>query len=209
VKRLTRQERQAQTRAALLDAAARVFVRRGLQGSSVEEIAAEAGFTRGAFYSNFESKEQLFVELLHERVYSRYREMAQRSLADLARAPTPRQTGERLAEIQEHPDNRWLLGLWLECVAGATRDDELRELAATFWRGNRSLIAELVRNGWPEHADRAKSIATALIALDIGLSLQRLVDPDDVPSSEYPDLYELLFEPLRSSKPARASESPL
>jgi len=60
---LTRAEKQARTRAALLDAAARVFVERGFQRASVELIAAEAGFTRGAFYSNFASKEELFLAL--------------------------------------------------------------------------------------------------------------------------------------------------
>ena len=61
---MTRAERRAQTRAALLDAAARVFAERGFGGASVEAIAAEAGYTRGAFYSNFASKEELFVALL-------------------------------------------------------------------------------------------------------------------------------------------------
>ena len=59
--------------------AERVFLRRGLQGSSVEEIAAEAGYTKGAFYSNFKSKDELFVELLHARVYDRYAELAKES----------------------------------------------------------------------------------------------------------------------------------
>jgi AcrR family transcriptional regulator len=199
VRGLTRQERRAQTRKALLDAAAKVFVQHGLHGSTVEEISAEAGFTRGAFYSNFDSKEQLFIELLQDRVYSRYRAMTEQALADVDRAPTPRQTGELLAAIQAHPDNEWLFRLWLECLAQATRDEEVRELVATFWRGNRALIAELVRRGWPEHTDRARSIANALIALDIGLSIQHFVDRDDVALDEYPELYELLFEPLRKS----------
>ena len=59
-KRLGRAEKKAATRAALLEAAARVFGRGGFYGASVEEIAEEAGFSRGAVYSNFESKEDLF-----------------------------------------------------------------------------------------------------------------------------------------------------
>src|SRR5918994_4583948 len=78
-RRLTRKEKQAETRRKLLDAAERVFLRKGLQGSSVEEIAAEAGFTRGAFYSNFKSKDELFVELLHVRIYNRYAQLARQS----------------------------------------------------------------------------------------------------------------------------------
>ncbi len=45
-----------------------------------------------------------------------------------------------------------------------------------------------------------RAVATALIALDIGLALQHLVDPDDVPLSLYPELYELLFAPLQAGK---------
>jgi AcrR family transcriptional regulator len=63
-KRLTRAQSKARTRQQILDAAARVFARKGFAGASVEEIADAAGFTVGALYSNFESKDQLLVELL-------------------------------------------------------------------------------------------------------------------------------------------------
>ena len=92
-KRLTRAERQQQTRAALLDAAARVFVRRGLQGSSVEEITAEAGYSRGAFYSNFDSKGQLFVELLRGGSTRNTTRWSIGALIDPERTPTLRETG--------------------------------------------------------------------------------------------------------------------
>jgi AcrR family transcriptional regulator len=192
--RLTRAERQARTRQELLDAAARVFVKRGFTGSSVEEISAEAGYTRGAFYSNFRSKNELFVELLHDRVYTRYTEMTQEGLQ--GRPPTLRETGEMLAAIQAKAEGRWIWRLWFECLAQAGRDEELRELAATFWRGNRERIAKLIESVLPHHKDRAKAIATALIAVDIGLAIEHFVDPDEVPLDLYPELYVLLFSPL-------------
>jgi AcrR family transcriptional regulator len=192
--RLTRSERQAQTRRELLDAAARVFVKRGFTGSSVEEISAEAGYTRGAFYSNFRSKNELFIELLHDRVYTRYTEMTQEGLA--GRPPTLRETGEMLAAIQANPEGRWIWRLWFECLAQAGRDEELRELAATFWKGNRERIAKLIEIAQPHHRDGAKAIATAMIALDIGLAIQHFVDPDGAPLDFYPELYVLLFGPL-------------
>jgi AcrR family transcriptional regulator len=192
--RLTRAERQAQTRRDLLDAAARVFVKRGFAGSSVEEISAEAGYTRGAFYSNFGSKNELFVELLHDRVYARYTEMTQAGLRD--RPPTLKETGERLAAIQAHPEGRWIWRLWFECLAQAGRDEELRELAASFWHGNRARTAKLIEKTYPHHKARAKAIATALIALDIGLAIQHFVDAEDVPLDLYPELYVTLFGPL-------------
>ncbi len=60
--------RRRETRARLLDAAIEVFAEEGLQAASVEAICARAGFTRGAFYSNFESKEQLFLELFEREL---------------------------------------------------------------------------------------------------------------------------------------------
>lgn len=195
-KRLTRAERQQQTRDALLDAAARVFVRRGFQGSSVEEISAEAGYTRGAFYSNFKSKDEILVEVLRDRVYTRYTNMVQEGLRDLRRVPTLHDLGEMLAAMQAERDGLWVWRLWLECLAQAGRDKGVRELAATFWRDNRAGTATLIERGAPHQADRAKAISTALIALDIGLAIQHYVDPDDVPLDLYPELFELLFTPL-------------
>ncbi|MFP3613129.1 helix-turn-helix domain-containing protein [Paraburkholderia sp. SIMBA_050] len=65
--RLSREESRLQTRADLLAAAKRLFVEKGFGGTSLRDIAAEAGYTQGAFYSNFASKEDLFVELMRER----------------------------------------------------------------------------------------------------------------------------------------------
>src|SRR5438046_4116689 len=66
-RRLTRAEKQAITRARVLDAAAKLFARRGFDGVSLDEVAAAAGFSKGAVYSNFESKEELLLTLLVER----------------------------------------------------------------------------------------------------------------------------------------------
>src|SRR5437762_11255550 len=66
-RRPTREERKAQTREELLEAAARVFARKGYRAASVDDVSAEAGYTKGAFYSNFESKEDIFATLVADR----------------------------------------------------------------------------------------------------------------------------------------------
>ena len=189
--RLTRDERRAQTRADLLEAAGRVFVERGFEGASIEAIAAEAGYTRGAFYSNFQSKEQLFAELLQQRAYAQYTEMAKHPPASL------REAGEQLAAIQGEQSGRWLFRLWLELLAAAGRDSDFRKIAAGFWSTNRQLTAAVIKAGYdaagteppapPDH------LASAMIAIDIGLALQHFVDPEAAPLELYPELYELLF----------------
>jgi len=197
--RLTRSERQARTRAALLDAAADLFVERGLQGTSVEAIAERAGYTRGAFYSNFATKEEVFTELLQDRVYAAYTAMASAQLESPDPIPGARRTARYLAAVQAHPDGVWLFRLWLELLSHAGRDPALREQAAGFWRGNRELIAQVVERGARERGVDPpldpQAMATALIAMDIGLAIQHHVDPDAVPLDLYPTVFGGIFEP--------------
>ena len=197
--RRTREEQRAETRRRLLDGAAEVIRRRGLQAASVEAIASAAGYTRGAFYSNFESKEQLFVELLHDRVYSGYRRMMEEYPTSGGETALERLRwgAEQLAERQRNQEDRWLFELWLELLAHAARDAEFAKLAATFWSGNRAVLAAMTEGTFADMGREAplppRHLATAQIALDIGLAVQHLVDPDEVPLELYPQLYELLF----------------
>lgn len=192
---MTRAERRAQTRAALLDAAARVFVDRGFAGASVEAIVAEAGYTRGAFYSNFSSKEELFVALLQERGFELARAVARESAG-----MTPAEVGAAAAAADAHATAEWMVRLFLEVLTQAGRDPETRRLAAGFWSGTRDIGAEQIRRLYAA-ADREPpadptEIASAFIALDIGLELQRYVDPDAIALEAYPRLFELLFGSL-------------
>ncbi len=198
--RMTRSESRARTRAALIRAAGEVFVERGFHAASVEAIADRAGFTRGAFYSNFSSKEELFAELLQSTVYAAYRAMEEEQLASDAPLPTARESAERLAAIQAHPDGRWMFRLWLELLLQAGRDERMRELAIEFWRTNRGLLAKLTERRFAELGRKlplpADVLASALIAMDIGLAIQHYVDPDAVPLDVYPDVFGTLFDAL-------------
>src|SRR5262245_52051259 len=100
-----RQRRQEQTRSELLDAAARVFARRGYHRAGLDEIAAEAGYTTGAVYSNFRGKEELFLALADRQVDQRIDEI--RAVADAAEAGD--EAGQRagaqfLALLEREPD---------------------------------------------------------------------------------------------------------
>jgi AcrR family transcriptional regulator len=197
-KRLTRAEQRARTRAALLDAAGRVIAQRGFHGASIEAITAEAGYTGGAFYSNFESKEELFAALLEERVFKAWREI----LAEGAepRRPTAREVGDMSAAMNRHPDSRWIIQLWLELMANAGRDERFRKIARGLWRESRALSTHFLAAAYeasgrkppvpPEH------LVTAMMALETGLSLQHYADPEAVPAELIPELFGLLFGPL-------------
>jgi len=196
--RRSRSEKQAETRQRLLDGAAEVFRARGFQAASVDAITRQAGYSRGAFYSNFESKEQLFVELLQKRVYRAYQRMMEES-PHVSDTPLEalRHGARQLADRQRDDDSRWLLELWLELLAHAARHREFANLAAGFWSGNRKLLAQLTEVNMAkvgrEPPIDSMHLATAQIALDIGLAVQHLVDPEAVPLDLYPTLWELLF----------------
>src|SRR5579863_5893331 len=64
-------ERSEATRARLIQAAEKIFARDGFEAAKLEEIAADAGYTRGAFYANFDSKEDLFLALLEREITAR------------------------------------------------------------------------------------------------------------------------------------------
>src|SRR5687767_12383789 len=66
--RVSRTRSTARTRERLLDAAAEVFAERGFAGASIDEIAVRAGHTKGAVYSNFEGKDDLFLALIDSRL---------------------------------------------------------------------------------------------------------------------------------------------
>jgi AcrR family transcriptional regulator len=195
---MTRAEQQARTRQALIDAAAEVVVERGLAGASIERIVARAGFTRGAFHSNFSSREELFVELLQQRVYAQSAKFAQEVIAGDRRL-TPRKSGEAIAQIHERAQEEapWMFQLWFELVAASGRDETLRERVADFWRTNMGLYVEAIKSaardqGRTLHFD-PETLATAVIAIDIGLATQRFVDPERVSLDIWPDAFEVLF----------------
>jgi AcrR family transcriptional regulator len=195
--RLTRAEQKQRTRAELLDAAARVIAQRGLHGASIEAIVAEAGYTGGAFYAHFESKEELFAELLEHRVFKAWAQIL--SEARSSRELTPRNVGETSAALHRHPDSRWIIQLWLELMANAGRDERFRRIAADLWRGGREVAIAMTTAAYEAAGRRpplpVEHMVIAMQALETGLSLQHYADPEAVPLDLFPQLFDTLFAP--------------
>ena len=122
--RLTREQKQAVTREKLLRSALDVVARDGYDGASVERIAEEAGFSKGAFYSNFSSKEEILLELLEGNAGHDVEE-----LADLLRDVTdPGQVIEIVATWSDSraAEQKWGL-IAIEFLRRAQRDETLGE----------------------------------------------------------------------------------
>lgn len=141
VARLTREQSQAQTRARLLDAAAYVFGEKGFAAASLDEIAARAGYSRGAVYSNFHDKDDLFLALLEQS--------GDRMIADLeemvASITTVDDLVEGLRRFRERRGvdrRRWFL-LFNEFRTYALRTPSARKRLAEHERKVRKLYEQL------------------------------------------------------------------
>lgn len=180
---LTRPEKQARTRKRLIDAAARVFGRRGYRQAAVEEIAAEAGHTTGAVYSNFGSKEGLFLALADREVAERLAEVR----AVMEAAARPEDLGAEVAEqfrafIARDP--QWPL-LFYEFWSSGVRDPRLREEFDRRRHEVRDAIAEaleaVARGQGMRLRYPADQLAGAIAAVINGLAFERAADPESTP----------------------------
>lgn len=139
-RRLTQAESRERTRLRLLEAAAVSIARKGLAATSVEDIAAQAGYTRGAFYSNFSSKNELFIELL--RVHH---DRAQENLQKLLDASPSEDLQKQLALLYaqcNRDDDHYII--WTEARLLAIRDMEFRQRVNALHLEKHSMIAHLI-----------------------------------------------------------------
>lgn len=202
-KRLTQAEAKARTRELLLDAAARTFARKGFAGASVDEIAEAAGYTVGALYSNFGSKERLFVELMRSRASDRISEAIQVvSDADPGDGRRLRALGQLLVDVADKEVDFAPLQaeFWLYAVR---HREELKELAPPSPQDDalRSVIEGVLRRRGREEDVSADAVSTIVRALFQGLVRQRRIHPDSVPEELFGQALHWLFTGIEASGP--------
>jgi AcrR family transcriptional regulator len=195
--RLTRDEKKARTRAQLIDAAATVFARRGYVAASLDEVAEEAGLTKGAVYSNFESKEELFQAVIDDRLNEPMLQAA--NVIDRAGGTIEEQAmaGARMF-VDRVQQEREVFLLALEHRIWLARHPEQAPAFAARYREQLAQVAEVIvkaskSTGFPLPLP-ADQMAIAAEALSQGMTLQKLADPDSVPADLLGKLYALLFQ---------------
>jgi len=193
--RLNRQEKKVQTRARLLDAAARVFAQRGFEVASLDEVAAAAGYTKGAVYSNFAGKTDLLIALLERRV------------AEQSAAYSQRFEGQDIESVTRgllEPANRiddaekQFLMLFAEFWLHAMRDERTRLLMAEQYEHARTFVSGLLTatgygGAGRDGALEPRDMAIVIEALGTGLALQAAIDPEHVRLSLVADVLGELF----------------
>ena len=181
--RLSRAERRQQTRQELLAAAEACFVTRGFHASSVDQVAERAGYTKGAVYSNFASKEDLFFAVYERRVDQALTEVV----------PGLRQAGAQRAfdwlattTIERRGRDDGWLAVFFEFWAHVLRHPELRDRFAAIHARLLEPLADALRQlaedrGLALPSDvTASQVVLAWNAMEVGLGLERLTQPQAV-----------------------------
>jgi AcrR family transcriptional regulator len=164
----------------LFEAAARMFEEQGIGGASIEAIAAAAGFTRGAFYSNFKSKDELIIAMLEDHVSQSIR----RNLDLLAEHKTLPEFLNALRSMdrsRQDPLGRSPL-LHMEMILFVARAEKRRPELAKRLRARRKLVADIIetaaKNSGKKGARNPEWMAAIVLALEDGFRLHRLIDPE-------------------------------
>jgi AcrR family transcriptional regulator len=192
VSHLTRAESQARTRALIVRAATRLFLDDGFQVTSLEQIGEEAGFTRGAVYSNFPSKTAMGIAVIDEL----YAHEAQRLETALSSTESSDEWFDALTAWADSTigDPQWTR-LEIELAASSAHDDGYRVATAVRFEAMRArwagLFAERFGDALPMAPDTLGGI---IVGLGLGTGVQRAFD-SELSGSDWIDLLRRLLAP--------------
>jgi AcrR family transcriptional regulator len=173
------QQRSEETRTRILEAALRRFANHGYNAASVDEICADAGVSKGAFYHHFPSKQAIFLALLDGWL------LTVDVTLEAARQPTVPATlvkmTDMLPDIFAAADGR--LPMFLEFWLQASRDATIWAATVAPYQRYQQYFAALVEQGKAEGSFRAdidvRAAAQAIVAVAVGLLLEGLLAPQD------------------------------
>jgi len=192
---LTQEQRKAETRARLINAAAELFARKGFHAVSAEAVADAADRTTGALYSHFGGKDGLLLALVE-----RWLDESAARIGAVVETTTDFDGRLRalwsgfIAPHEEHGD-AWLLlefELWLHAVREPVVADRLAERYATYRAALEGPLVQWVRDAQLGKLQHPERVAANVIALLLGLAMQHRIDPAAVP-------VDLAVDALRST----------
>jgi AcrR family transcriptional regulator len=190
-KRLTRAESRERTRARIIDAATRLFLRDGFRATSLEQVAEEAGYTVGAVYSNFDGKTAMGIAVIDE-LYAREERRLRDALADVAVEDREALFGALSAWADTTIGDPDWTRLEIEVAAFSAHEDAHRAATAARYARLRSWCRELIdeRLAGDSQLD-PNTLATAIVGVALGIGAQRAADPD-IPGSAWSEALRAL-----------------
>lgn len=213
-KRMTQAERREETREHVLAAAAKVFAKRGFHGTSLDAIAEEAGFSRGAVYYNFADKEELFLDLLDRRCAERSQDLREVFCGtddDVDSTARQAQLAADHAYNAMTGDPEWR-ALYLEFLAQAARDPAFRRRFSKRTAEMRSALEDVVVERTRPFADalgmEPEQLAVVIDALGTGLWAHHMLHGERaVPPDLFSSALALLLEGIAARAGATTTPS--
>jgi AcrR family transcriptional regulator len=209
--RLTRAQRRQQTRARLLDAAGQVFARRGFHAATIDEVAEAAGYTKGAVYSNFASKDDLVLALLDQHLAGQLQQVEALDAIESSEELRAALGGRTEQEFAATRDFGVLL---VEFSLYAMRNPAAQTELAKRYRQLRGRLAELITTRYARHQIPPpmppEHLAALALATDAGLFLQNAAEPGALPWELHADAMIQLLDPAswRSREPGKTNLEP-
>lgn len=201
------QERTEITRARLIQSAEKVFARDGFEAAKLEEIAADAGYTRGAFYANFDSKDDLFFALLEKEISARIANLEKEM--GKVHDPAAKLEAMRAFFLSKTLDRRWCL-LALEFKLFAVRHPEVRQRLAAmhrrFIRPRVGVLEEVMKALGRELPTSAFATGVALATLGNTLTLENMLEPSLMPQSDILQIMSTFFDSLTSAAKKKSTK---
>jgi len=196
-KRLTREESKEATRMRLIEAAERLFIRKGFDDASVEEISETAGYSRGAFYSNFDNKEQVFLAVIDRR-----RPRALDGIFEHVSEPEA-----RIAAVRDWFSSQWRLkdfiALRMEFSRRAIRDRSVRRHLAELLRQELATysasVGQYLGGNDGVSAHRPEIVVLVLLAVAHGLG-SLAMDTEPERGHLYTEAAKLVFDRMTASE---------
>jgi AcrR family transcriptional regulator len=195
---LVTKRRRTDTTARLLDAAFEAFAECGFQGTSIDLICHRAGFTRGAFYSNYQTKDELFLALFDRHASEKVEE-----IREITSGVAPEIAVANLMayfNAATKADRDWYL-ISMEFTLYAIRHPEAAHLLARHDRELREALVPLIENVYAAAGAStripADQIARTIVAFSEGAAAQSYVEPDELPRGALEQaVYPLLFKAI-------------
>jgi AcrR family transcriptional regulator len=185
-----------------MHSAANVFARRGLQQASIDEVAEDAGFTKGAFYANFKNKEELFLAMLDERFSTRLAHIEEVIADEDSPTEKARHGGDLFVE-QMRADEDWER-LFFEFSAYAMRDENFREELVTRYRAMQNRMAAALHahseGAGKDEAMPSEQVARIICMMGNGFALEKLLEGDAIPDELYGTMLMVFFAGLAALK---------
>ncbi|MBE1442833.1 TetR/AcrR family transcriptional regulator [Paenibacillus sp. OAS669] len=196
-RRLSQKERKEETRKLLLESAVQIFAEFGFHGASVDKIAEHAGFSKGAFYANFNSKEELFLALLEKQMQLHVDKIHQ--VIDQQHP-----LSHFIEKLDQYPiyireENRTWSMLNMEFLLFAMRDESVRYKWSNMITQSVEQISQsiekLMKKENYEFGLSSEEIAWTILSLENGMAIFSYISQDNVPPNLFGKALKNMFMP--------------